>query len=132
MCDQRVVQVSRCVEDVIQASYALLEAREQEDGQSSRSAQTAAQAHTQESEVKQLLLCHRQANGACERFLMDLQHAQVLVGYLKAQGGGSLTVHPEEDLKTQSGAGLLLPTQYVEGMHAYDEAVQQCLWSKKK
>jgi len=37
--------------------------------QAARSQQPASQ---QKSEIEQLLLCHRQANGACERFLLDV------------------------------------------------------------
>uniref|UniRef100_A0A6U4ME42 Uncharacterized protein n=1 Tax=Hemiselmis andersenii TaxID=464988 RepID=A0A6U4ME42_HEMAN len=127
--DQRALQVSKGVEEVLQASYTLLEAREQEEAQASRT--QPPRERPQEGDMQHFLLCHRQANGACERFLMDLQHAEVLVRQLKTQGAGHLTASADED-PTALSAGTLLPTQFVAGMKTYDEAVQHCFWTEKK
>ena len=48
------------------------------------------------------------------------QQAQVVMGRLKTQGG---------EKKTQSSGAVAFPSQYADGLNAYDSAVLQCTFS---
>mmetsp|Transcript_42255 Transcript_42255/g.103566 ORF Transcript_42255/g.103566 Transcript_42255/m.103566 type:complete len:92 (+) Transcript_42255:268-543(+) len=82
------------------------------------------------TQMEQVLLCHRQANGSCERMLLDLQQAQVLLDRLKTQGtftSGSEQLTSTSDSKATAAATNHMPVQRLAGLKEYEDAMKSCL-----
>mmetsp|Transcript_19267 Transcript_19267/g.45854 ORF Transcript_19267/g.45854 Transcript_19267/m.45854 type:complete len:133 (-) Transcript_19267:115-513(-) len=129
--DQRIVQVSRTVEELMQASYDLLESSEQEDTQQATRHQPIQHSH---APLEQLLLCHRQANGAVERLITDLQQADVMVRRLHTQGWhySSMSQIPSSVPKGHyppppHGSGKWNPQEQAAALDALEEEMNSCL-----
>mmetsp|Transcript_73469 Transcript_73469/g.107841 ORF Transcript_73469/g.107841 Transcript_73469/m.107841 type:complete len:126 (-) Transcript_73469:30-407(-) len=124
--EQRLVQVSKSVEEVLQETLNLLVATEDEDTQPSRQAVQSSRSH-----LDALLLSHRQANGATERLQMELQQAQAAMKRLQAQGWQPGTIASSSNPPLAAGTpGVELVSQHMKDVQAYESEMHACLFSK--
>uniref|UniRef100_A0A7S0QSX7 Mediator of RNA polymerase II transcription subunit 11 n=1 Tax=Cryptomonas curvata TaxID=233186 RepID=A0A7S0QSX7_9CRYP len=118
--DQRVVQISRCVEELLTTANELLNAKEEEDSQ-----QTSRQPPTSNATrqlMEQLLLTHRQVNGACDSLYLDLQESEIILDRLISQGW-----QPANPGDVSTSGACLLPTEHAESLSRLDAAAASFL-----
>ncbi|EKX33829.1 hypothetical protein GUITHDRAFT_119999 [Guillardia theta CCMP2712] len=78
------MQLSKSIEDTFVASYELMQTNEDEDSHTLR--QPVNLSAASKDRFEQMVSCQRMANQVADRFLMDLQQADVLVKKVKTQG----------------------------------------------